>query len=541
MNLIKRITAAVLTCCLLLTYTACKKDDGSGGTFKYNISYNPASLDPQTANDLNSDLLIDCMYTGLLTANADGSLGTGVAEDYTVSEDGLVYTFKLREDISWIDSGGFEAKCTAHDFVYGFRRLFDPNTRAARASEYYCIQYAEQVNKGVIPDVNRIGVKALGDYELEITLAYPNPQFPTLLTKTPAMPCNEEYFLYTKGRYGLSAETTPSNGAFYIRTWAYDPYTVTDNNHIILRRNYKTDELSKVYPYGLNFFIVDEGRFVDDFLGEVTSCIAVTDEQTELISGGDYTVQSFSSISVGLTFNTSYALLGNADFRRALASLVDREQLTDNLAHYEMAQGIVPKEVTLLDQCYREYASDIAPLKYNEKQAEFCYAAAEKSIDKNQLVGARIILPDDTMRDAVSEIMQLWQAKLGFYCKIEVLDEAEYNARLKSGDYEIAVTELTGGYNSPEAYLKPFTAASSENYGSYRSGELERIMRLAGRAVQLSDSADYYVEAERLLISEAAFIPLCYKNEYFYIGEDMQDITYNPFTKTIDFSVAKMF
>lgn len=541
MNFFKRIIAAALLCCSLLTYTACREDDGSGGTFKYDISYNPGSLDPQTANDANSDLLIACMYKGLLTAEPDGSLSEGVAEDYIVSEDGLVYTFKLREDIYWIDNGEFEAQCTAHDFVFGFRRLFDPKTRAARASEYYCIKNSEQVSRGIIPDVSQIGVKALGDFELEITLTYPNPQFPTLLTKTPAMPCNEEYFLLVKGKYGLSADTTPSNGAFYIRTWDYDPYTITDNNHIILRRNYKTDETDKVYPYGLNFFIVDEARFVNDFLTEVTSCIAVTDEQTELIDGDEYTVESFSSIAVGLIFNTDYELFANADFRRALASLVDREELSAALSHYEVAEGAVPEEVTLLDRSYREYAKDSAVIGYSADKAGYFYSLAEDSINKEQLVGARIILPDDTTRDAVSGIMQEWQKELGFYCKVEVLSEEEYLKRLQSGDYEIAVRELAGGYNSPEAYLKPFTADSSENCSGYLSPEFERLLKLAGRAVELSDSADYYVKAEKLLLSDAAFVPLCYKNEYFYIGEDMSDIYYNPFTKTIDFSEAKAF
>ncbi len=539
MNIFKRIMAAVLVCCTLFTYTACRDKDGSGATFKYDIAYNPGSLDPQTADDESSDLIIACMFRGLLTAQPDGSLASGVAQDYTVSEDGLVYTFTLREDVYWTDKSGFEAQCTAHDFVFAFQRLFDPDTRAARASDYFCIKNAELVNKGYIPDKSQIGVKALGDFVLELTLAYPNPQLPVLLTQTPAMPCNEEYFTLSKGKYGLYADATPSNGAFYISAWSYDPYTITDNNSIVLRRNAKNSEVDKVYPSGLNFFIVDSSGFVEDFNSGVTSCIAVTDEQTALI-GGEATAQSFSNISVGLTFNMRYELLANADFRRALASLVNYEELADNLAGYDMPQGVVPFGVTLLDQGYREYAGEVT-MGYSAKKAEHYYSLAEDEIDKNQLVGARIILPDDTMLEAVSEIMQAWQAQLGFYCKVEVLSQEDYLSRLQSGDYEIAVTELSGGYNSPEAYLKPFTAGSSENYGGYSDKQLERLISLAGRAVELSESADYYVQAEQLIISEAAFIPLCCKNVYFYVGEDMCDISYNPFTKTIDFSKGKKF
>ncbi len=534
----RRLAAAIAVCMSLISFTACTEDDGSGGIFKYDISYNPGSLDPQTAADANSDLLISSIYMGLLTALPDGSLGEGVAEDYIVSDDGLVYTFKLREDIWWIDSGDFEAQCTAHDFVFAFQRLFDPRTRAARASEYFCIKNAQHVNLGHIPMVSEIGVRALGDFELEITLEYPNPQFPTLLTKSPAMPCNEEYFELSQGKYGLAAESTPSNGAFYIRTWDYDPYTITDNNHIILRRNPKTSERDKVYPQGLNFFIVDEAGFLSDFTSGTTSCIAVTDEQAKTISG-EYTVTSYSNISVGLVFNTDYSIFRNADLRRALASLVSPDDMADALRHYELSDGVVPQQVTLLDKIYREYAGESEKLPYDEEAAKAYYALAEPTLDKEQFIGARIIMADDTTFDAVSYIMQEWQRVFGFYCIVEQLSREDYDKRIAEGDFEIAVTELTGGYNSPEAYLKPFTRGSSENITGYYSTDLERLMTAAGRAVELSDSADLYVQAEQLVLNEAIFVPLCYKNEYFFIEEDSRDIYYNPFTKTVDFSKAK--
>lgn len=534
----KNTAALIAVCMMITTFSGCSEDDGSGGIFKYDIAVNPGSLDPQTANDKESDMLIASIYKGLLVTNPDGSLGSGVAEDYTVSDDGLVYRFKLRQDIRWMDSKEYSAPCTAYDFVFAFRRLFDPSTRAARASEYFSIKNAELVRNGHIPDVTAIGVKAIGDYELEITLEHPDPQFPVLLTQTPAMPCNEEYFIASQGKYGLSAETTASNGSFYVRTWDYDPYTITDNNHIILRRNSENNEVSQIFPSGLNFFIVDEGRFVSDFTSEVTSCIAVTDEQAMNISG-EYTVQDYSNITAGLVFNTNYDIFKNADLRRALASLVDRKAISGSLMHYEMADGAVPAEVSLLDKSYREYAGEPLVLPYDERKAVRLYEAALPSLNTDQFVGARIILPDEIAVDAVSHIMQEWQKLLGFYCIVEVLSAEDYNNRLKSGDFDIALVELTGGYNSPEAYLSCFTRGHAQNYGNYYNSSFEKVLKQAGRAVELSESADMYVSAEKQLLQDGAFVPLFYKNEYFFIGEELSDIFYNPFTKTIDFTLAK--
>ena len=532
--------AAIFACALLASATACKKDDGSGAVFKYNISTNPQSLDPQTAADRCSDLLIGNIYLGLFALNADGSLGEGVAHDYTVSENGLKYKFYLNENIYWADGAGYESECTADDFVYGFQRLFKPETRAARASEYFCIANSEAINSGVLTDYSQLGVKSNGKYELEITLTTANPRFLEMLADTPAMPCSEEYFIQSKGKYGLSAETTPSNGAFYVKSWAYDPYTVTDNNNMILRRNAKNADFLNTMPSGLNFFIVKESQFVSDYNNSVTSCIAVTDEQAASVSSAG-TVKEYRNITSGLIFNRKSALLRNTAFRQALAALVDRRQYAPVLANYGTAKAIVPEDVSLLDMKFREYAGMNICTKYSVDAAQTLYGTVESRLDKTLLVGARIIVPDEVSADVASYINQEWQRELGFYCTIEQLAENEYNSRLESGDFDIAVIDLTGEYNSPEAYLSAFLRGSTANYGKYSSSDFESLMKSASTAADMQASAELYKQAEQLLIDDAAFVPLYYKNEYFFTAKDCEDILYNPFTKTISFKDAKAF
>lgn len=539
-RLFKRLLSAAL-CCMILLTTGCFENDGSDGVIKYDIAYNPGSLDPQTAGDEASTLIIGSLYTGLLRVNPDGSLGGGIAEDYIVSEDGLTYKFKLRSDYCWTDVNGFEASCTAQDFVYGFRRLFDPATRAPRASEYYCIKNSEAISRGRLTDMSKLGVEAVGDYELTITLDYANPRFPVLLTEAPAMPCNEEYFLASQGRYGLSDETTPSNGAFYLKTWAYDPYTITDNNHLILRRNAKYSETSRVYPSGLNFFIEGDEDFVEDFLSGTISCIAVNDSQRELISG-DFTVQEYVAITVGLIFNTGFGLFRDAEFRRALSRLTDRERLSQAAAGYSAAYAIVPGEVTLLDKSYREFAGEKMTSEYSVAAAQEHYRNALPQLDMSLFSGARIIMREDKAAAAmISVIMQEWQREFGFYCVVETLGEEEYNSRLAAGDYEIAVRDFSGNINSPAAYLQPFMMGGSGNYSGYGSSHVNLLMSRAERASDLSESAELYARAEKIILDDAAVIPLYYKNEYFYINEDFADIYYNPFNKTIDFSQGKSY
>lgn len=537
----RRILAAAL-CCLIISMTGCFEKDGSDGVIKYDIAYNPGSLDPQTAEDDASTLIISSLYTGLFRVEPDGSLSSGIAEDYIVSDDGLTYQFKLSNSYYWTDVNGFDAVCTAQDFVFGFQRLFDPNTRAPRASEYFCIKNSRAINTGVLSDMSKLGVTATGDFELTITLEYPDPQLPVLLTEAPAMPCNEEYFIASQGRYGLSGNTTPSNGAFYLRSWDYDPYTITDNNHLILRRHAKNNETNKVYPSGLNFFIEGDEDFVDDFVSGVISCIAVTEEQRELIKGDKITVQEYDAITVGLLFNRNYELFKNTGFRRALASLIDREKLSQTVTDHTTAYAIVPGEVTLLDTSYREYAGEKMTPEYSTEKAQQYYSSALSSLDRNLFSGARIIMRDDSAAASmISVIMQEWQREFGLYCVVETLSESDFNARLSSGDYEIAVQDLTGSTNSPSAYLQCFTSGGTGNYSGYSSTEVTQLINSAQRAADLQTSADLYKQAEQTVIDDAIFIPLYYKNEYFYINKDFADISYNPFNKTVDFTQAKAY
>ena len=141
----------------------------------------------------------------------------------------------------------------------------------------------------------------------------------------------------------------------------------------------------------------------------------------------------------------------------------------------------------------------------------------------------------------ISLIMQEWQREFGFYCVVETLSTDEFNTRLSSGDFEIAVQELSGNVNSPSAYLQGFTKGGTGNYSGYSSTSSDSQITSAGRATDLSKSAELYAKAEQSIIDDAVFVPLYYKNEYFYIGEDYADIYYNPFNKTVDFTQAKAY
>lgn len=537
-----KIAAAFAAVMMLITTAGCssKDDDGCDHVFIYDISSNPVTLDPQQADEPNSDIIIENVFMGLLTLEKDGSVSNGVALDYTVSEDGLTYNFKLRQDVYWVDNKEFERQCTAEDFVFGFTRLFLPETRSPNAEDYYCIKNAEPIHTGKITDSSMLGVNAKGDFELEIELEYPNARFLTMLTEPPAMPCNEEFFLNSQGKYGLSADCTPSNGAFYVRRWLYVPYAGLDSNNIILNRNTKNAEAHEICPLSLTFYIEDQEEFITNFLKGDISCLGVSNDDKALIKG-KFGCEEFCNITSGLVFNRRSDLFSNSDFCMALSMLVDRDAIMAALPEFKAAEGIVPEQVSMLDKSYRELAGRKKMLEYDVDTAQSFYKKAKPSLDMSRFTGTKIIVQNSTAETAVSYVMQEWQREFGFYCVIENLPSDEFRDRIESGDFDIAVMEISGRYNSPYAYLEQFSTSSTDNFTSFSDGEFEMLLAQAKGTAEISDSTELYSRAEQELINKAAFIPLYYKNEYFFTLEGGTDIVYNPFSKTVNFRMAKIF
>ena len=252
---IRGIAFIFLVIFVLTVMSSCKEDDGSGYIFKMNIENNPRNLDPQMAEDRESVMIITNMMEGRVKELPGGAIVPAAAESFEMSEDGLSYTFYLRRDREWTSQADFSKPVTADDFVFAFRRIFDPATNSPYSDDYMCIWNSSEVLNGN-KDPELLGVRAVDEYTVKFTLEYPYYDFLSLLTKTAAMPCCREFFELSKGRYGMAADAAASNGAFYLKEWNFDPYW--DNNYIIMRRNASYSASSRVYPYGLNFFITGD-------------------------------------------------------------------------------------------------------------------------------------------------------------------------------------------------------------------------------------------------------------------------------------------
>lgn len=533
-----RLFIIALTVIMTITcFSGCNEDDGSGYTFKINLAGNPQNLDPQLAEDISSKVVISNMMCGLVKSGENGVIVPDAAESYSISDDGLTYTFELKKNIYWESENGYKVALTADDFVFAFHRIYDSEALYSPYVDYFiCIKNAEAVSRGMLDKIE-LGVKALSDYTLQIELEYPYYNFLELLTSTAAMPCNKAFFESTKGRYGLSAETTASNGAFYLKEWNYDPYW--DNNYIIMRRNKSNSEQDYVYPYSLNFFIKKSSENdAEDYLSENIDCFVTERYDKKTFSGSNFS--EYSLKSYGLLFNTKSKYFSQKNFRLALASAFYLDSVPAD-SGYSNAYGIVPDDVTVMGRKYREMISDESMILYDKSEALSLWASALNSQNAVSVDGIKITVSENFGgSDYLSSITEQWQQNLDFFCGIEVVSQNEYDLKIQDGSFDIALVEIDTTNGTPDDYFEFFTDKNKE-FGSYINFSANGYIQQLKRAESLNEAVEIYTQAESQIINTAVYVPLFYGNRYFVFPEKSSDIYFDPMTGEINFRYAKMF
>lgn len=530
-RIISYITAAAFAVTALFALSSCdasdNEDDPKAG-FNYYfdsvISGSPATLDPQTCeNDCAAEIIAN-VFLGLYGTSDGGVTVPRLAEECTVSDDGLEWSFSLREGIYWYGKDNFSAECTADDFVFAFQRLMSPELRSERAKEYYCIKNAEEINTGKIKDPDMLGVKSEGKYSLRITLKEPRSDFRALLAAAPAMPCNREYYELTEGQYGLTGDCVGSNGAFYVSRWHYDKWT-KNGNFIELKRNTLNADTLNTAPRGVTYNINADG-FTWFTAGDVQVCRTANSEEILKLSG-KYGYSTYSTSVWGVLFNTK-GTFSSSDLRIALGGYVSG---SFDGEIYTSADRIVPDGITVGGADYRTLAGTPETASFTGSELTERGERAMRGVKEGSLSGLSILMPEGTgLKQELGLIIQQWQHNFGIYCLISEQPYDSYISALSSGNFDIALVRLGGGGSGALAYLNCFSSGASNNYGNVYSRKLEDILNSAATAENNKSAARYCLEAEQFIIDNGYFAPLCFEKEYVFRANGVSGVGYDPFT-----------
>ncbi|MGL4944787.1 MAG: peptide ABC transporter substrate-binding protein, partial [Fusobacteriaceae bacterium] len=293
--------------------------------FKTFLGAEPKTLDISKATDSYSSVILALNNEGLVSAHVDEkgveSIVPAGAESWEISEDGMKYTFKLRENAAWSDG----QKITAHDYVYGLLRTLDPVTGSLYAFLMSPIKGADEYNSGKIK-AEEVGVKALDDLTLEVTLAKPTAYFLELGYFKVMFPQRKDIIEKSGDKYGSEADTLIANGPFILKEWVH-------NNKVVLEKNPTYWDKENVKLEKIEMAIVpDENARMNLMLnGQVDVGGATKPEWMDKFNQmGVFDFISKSALGTNYTtFNTQSKYFKNPKVRKAFSMAVNREELND--------------------------------------------------------------------------------------------------------------------------------------------------------------------------------------------------------------------
>lgn len=512
MNLRAISLVALPVVALLIGYGCSPGDDGASQgdsdtpvTVRRGNGGEPNSLDPARAEAVQAFNVITDLYEGLLALDAHGNIVPGVAESWTVSGDGLTYSFMLRKDARW--SNG--TPVTAAHFVAGMHRTLSPETGSAYAALLYPIDNAEAVARGDLP-ASELGVTAEDERKLTIRLHAPAPYLPSLLTMPVAVPYLDNGAA-EKGRFSDPARFI-GNGPFVLAEW--EP-----GSHILLRRNPSFREADTVAVDEVRYYLASEPLTELNMYraGELDITSAVPGShvtQLRASHADELRITPYLALYY-LAFDLSEAPFDNAALRQALSMAIDRQALVRVTGRGEQpAYGLVPDGVNNYAPArieWRSLAPDGRLQKARELYAQAGYTEAEP-LELTLLYDAADI--HETIALAVSE---MWRKHLG----VEVqLDKREWKSFLATredrSDWQVMRMAWVGDFDHPAAFADLFRSSSPQNLPGYTNERYDRLLAEAEATTDVAAQMGLYAEAEALLLADAPIAPL-----YFYVSKHL--------------------
>ena len=469
------------------------------GILRRGLGPEPDSLDIHQAQGLAAINLIRDIREGLVTFDEAGNLVPGVASEWTVSGDGTVYRFELREDALWSDG----SPVLASDFLRALRTAVDPANAAATAGLLAPIENAEAILAGSQPPES-LGVEAISDKTLEIRLARATPWFPEILTHPVSFPLHP-----TPG----NVPDLEVNGAYQLSEW-------TPNAFIRLERNPHFHSADEVATATVEYFPIEQpaselSRYRAGELHITETIPAGRHDWLQENYPGDLRIHPYLG-SFWLYVNLRHPLLGSsADLRRALSLAIDRDILTRVVigAGEKPAFSLVPPGMT----GYEPVEMEEAGLGQKEREALARTLFERSGAGRNDTV--RIQLRYNTSgvhRRMAVAVGAMWKQVLGI--ETELFNE-EWKVFVNNRRVGLVTEVFRGGwiadYADPGSFLDLFRGESGMNFTFFNNPEYNSLLERADQASG-QDRTNLLRQSEALLMQEMPAIPL-----YYYVSRHL--------------------
>jgi len=468
----------------------------------------PGSLDPHKVSGDWENRIVGEYLEGLVAEDAQADAIPGQAESWTISDDGLTYTFKLRADAKWTDG----QPVVAQNFVDAFQRLFDPKTAAEYAYLQYPIKNSSKIAGSEITDFSQLGVKAIDDSTLEITLEAPTPFFLQALTHYTAFPIRKDVIEKFGDQWTQPANIV-GNGPYKITEWVPGSYIKGVKSDTYYGKDaLKIDEIvwnnTEDLTAALNRYRAGELDILTDFPADQYQWL-----QDNL--PGQAHVAPFLGIYY-YVFNQSKEPLNNIEIRKALSMAVNRDVIgPDVLGTGELpAYGWVPPGTANYEGA--QYLPDWSESSYEDrvKQAAEIMAGLGYTPDHPLKLQLRYNTNDNHQRIAVA-IASMWKP-IGVEVELFNAEVAVHYDALRAGDFQVGRAGWLLDYNDASNTLDLLKTGVENNYGRYSNAKFDELMAKAANERDLATRAGYMHEAEKIAMDEFGAMPI-----YWYVSKNV--------------------
>lgn len=485
--------------------------------FRYSNTADITIIDPNKSDSVPDATVCYHIFDGLYR-NVDGDIRPAEALSCDISEDGLKYTFHLREDGKWSDG----QTVTAHDYEYGWKRLCDPASASATSYIGAVLKNGAAITAGEVPP-EELGVKATDDFTLEVELETPADYFLGMLSMCSFMPVRQDLVEKYGEKFGTSADTQVYNGPFMA--------TEFTNGRFAMEKNENYYDADAIHLDGIEIkTVADNNTAVSLFESGELDLVEVSTDLVEQYSDKVQSYYSGANDFAGPNFRNP--IIANKNFRLAMNYAIDREEY-NLLAHgglYQANQRYVLPQVHGVQKTYgEEYPLEFFPLKADLDRAKdyLSKALQELSISDPSEIKLRMVVTDSDMATKEAQIVaNMLQKNLGIQVDINMVPYATKNAMLvpNNDEYDIIMSGWAPDYSDPYSYLELWYSTSSYNYLNYHSDTYDGFMD-ASRTTKGAERMENLFKAEQTLLADGALIPLQLREVRYMVQEGVTGLS----------------
>ena len=503
---------------------------GGVNTAGFTVQYgsNPETLDPALNSAIDASNTIITIFEPLLLINENNEVIGGQAESWEASEDGLTWTFTMRDGLKWSDG----TDLTAKDFEYSFKRMANPDTAAPYAET--CLGMIDGFDAAQAGDPDALNVKASDDGKtLTIVLSYPCSYFDKMAAFAAMSPVQQATVEANGDSWCTSADTFVSNGPYMITDW-------TPSERIVLSKNPNYVggwDSSKIVSDTITLLLLEDSSasFAAYNSGEAVLIKDVpTDEipsLTKAEDGGDFYVDTILG-TYYVSLNLQRDAFKDAKVRKALSLAIDRDYVANTIMQgtYTTADSIVGPGI--VDES--GYFHDNGNAPYISADYEANLAEAKKLLEEAGYPnGEGSPTIEYSTNDAgyhvpLAEYLQQAWGDLGITLTINKMEWSSFTPARRAGEYDVARNGWVMDYNDPSNMLDLFCTSNGNNDGKYANPDFDAAID----ASRVADSAEHFAQlhkAEDILMEDMGCLPIAYYNDYWLQSPTLKGTWHSPY------------